>query len=634
MTRSLHQLRRLLLVCGVAAAVWAVALKWTGGFYFKVAGIAISSRNWQWPFEIAVFLVLAVLALAPFTGGLEELRREGEWCLRGPRYLWRHHRRTIPALAVVIVVVGFDLYQWLAASPLWLDEETISLNARDRSFTGLTGPLWLGQSAPLGWLMLLRGVIRILGTNEVALRLLPQIFALALLATAIWIGRRWLNLLGALTLAWLCAFSHWLSYYSFEVKQYTADACAALFLPALAVWILEGDGPSGRRRRTWLWWLTAATGLWLANGAVLVTPALAILLTLVLWRTDGRRAAVVFMAIGLVWFASFAVHYEWSAKYTLDSPYLEGYWAAWMPSPTLGVIGRLRWTLHQLRPLAPEAAGNTLWVTLWASAFAGFLFGRRRWLGATFALVPLSAFLFGATSLVPLTGRLALWMVPSLYVGVALLVDRAAHLSLEGLRGRRWWLVATGAAILVLGVRLSSNAYARAAPDLLHPVWLDTNHGTDDRSAVRWLIARHQPGDAILTTHMDWPAMWWYGLFDLGDSRVASGSLDDGTGLFEIGYADRGSGCRARELRETLRGRRRALLLLGFRDVPTGYDDFIVDRLGRLGVVTELKWFTGFSLAAVVDLTARPIPMALNQPVSHSAAALTGCVDVRPARRW
>ena len=57
------------------------------------------------------------------------------------------------------------------AAPLWLDEETIALNLRDRTIADLAGALWLGQSAPLGWLAIVHAVIGALGTSEMALRL-------------------------------------------------------------------------------------------------------------------------------------------------------------------------------------------------------------------------------------------------------------------------------------------------------------------------------------------------------------------------------------------------------------------------------------------------------------------------------
>ena len=58
------------------------------------------------------------------------------------------------------------LYQWLNARPLWLDEEMIALNLRDRSFPELAGRLWLDQSAPLGWLYLQRLIMLVFGASE------------------------------------------------------------------------------------------------------------------------------------------------------------------------------------------------------------------------------------------------------------------------------------------------------------------------------------------------------------------------------------------------------------------------------------------------------------------------------------
>ncbi len=57
-------------------------------------------------------------------------------------------------LLIAVAGAGIVLYQWMGARPLWLDEEMIALNFRDRSFAGLGGRLWLDQSAPLGWLAL------------------------------------------------------------------------------------------------------------------------------------------------------------------------------------------------------------------------------------------------------------------------------------------------------------------------------------------------------------------------------------------------------------------------------------------------------------------------------------------------
>jgi hypothetical protein len=629
--------RRILVTLGLLVGLWSAVLRYTHGFRLVIGHRALSSRNPWSALETALLIEFAAVALSPWAGGLAGLGEEWKWWSRLSGQIWRRYGQIMPALAVVVVVAAHEVHQWLGAAPLWLDEETIALNVRDRSFVGLADGLWLGQSTPFGWLILVRLVSRALGTSELALRLVPLFFGMALLVTALWVGRRWLGLLGAAALAWLCAFGHWLSHFVFEVKPYAADAFGALILPALVVWAIEADAPMTRRHRVAVWWVAAAVGLWLANGATLATPALAVLLVVAMWRLDGRPAALFTVIAGFVWLASFALHYELSGRYALTSPYLRAYWAPELPAASLGALGRVEWALGRLQPLAANPGGTDLWFSLWACAIAGYVLGRRRWLGLAFGSVPLAALVVGALGVVPLAERLVLWMVPALYVGVALLIDRAADVARSAFPQRRWVLAALAVGTLAIGVRLSQDVYDHGARDLLFTGALDSNHALDDRSAVRWLMARHTAGDAVMTTRLAWPAVWWYGDLPLGDPSVAGGMLGDGTRLYEIDYTPPGSDCRPSALADALQGSRRALLYVGFPDVPAAYDRFLFDRVNALGAITDIKRFAGLSLVIVVDLTGQGVPMALrDRPAipTRGEGALEGCVGVRPALRW
>jgi hypothetical protein len=629
--------RRTLVALGLLIGLWAALLPYTHGFRIVIGTLPISSRNAWSAFEAALLVELAALALSPWVGGLAGLREEGEWWSRLARETWRRYGQIIPAVAVVLLVVAYEIHRWLGAAPLWLDEETIALNVRDRSLTDLGGTLWLGQSAPLGWLILVGMVIRAVGTSELTLRLVPLFFGIALLATALWVGRRWFGLLGALTLAWLCGFSQWLSHFTWEAKHYTADAFGALMLPALVVFAIEAETPKARRQRVVAWWIAAAAGLWLSNGATLVTPALAALLIVATWRIDGRKAALFVLIVGCVWLVSFALHYALSGRYTLASPYLHAYWAPEMPAASLGPLGRAEWTLDRLPVLSGNPGGTDLWISFWASAAAGFVLGRRRWLGLAFGSVPLAGLVLGALGIVPLADRLALWMAPALYVGVALLVDRAADVGRHALPRRQWVLAALAAGTLVIGARLLRDVYDRGEGDLFSTGAFDSNHGLDDRSAVTWLMAHHAAGDVVMTTHLAWPAVWWYGHLSLADPSVAGAVLADGTRLDEIDYTAPGSDCRPNALGDALRGRRRALFYVGFPDVPIAYDTFLLDRVSALGTITDIKTFADLSVVVVVDLTGNGVRMALrDRPAipGRTAAALEGCVGVQPARRW
>ena len=60
------------------------------------------------------------------------------------------HRLWAYAIPVVIAAAGIGsrVHQWYFSRTLWLDEEMIFLNIRDRMFSELVGPLWLYQTAP------------------------------------------------------------------------------------------------------------------------------------------------------------------------------------------------------------------------------------------------------------------------------------------------------------------------------------------------------------------------------------------------------------------------------------------------------------------------------------------------------
>ena len=94
--------------------------------------------------------------------------------------------------------------EWQWGRMLWLDEEMIAINLRDRSMRELAGTLSLGQAAPYGWLVLQRTMLLAGGTGERTLRLIPLVFGMATLATASWSGRRWMTAAGALSLVFLC----------------------------------------------------------------------------------------------------------------------------------------------------------------------------------------------------------------------------------------------------------------------------------------------------------------------------------------------------------------------------------------------------------------------------------------------
>jgi hypothetical protein len=163
-----------------------------------------------------------------------------------------------------------------------------------------------------------------------------------------------------------------------------------------------------------------------------------------------------------------------------------------------------------------------------------------------------------------------------------------------------------------------------------------SKQGLDDRAAVQWLMRQRQPGDAIITTRLAWPAVWWYGNIAIDDDETAAGRLADGSVMYEVTHVAAGPACRRNQLRDAFKNRRRVLVYFGFQDVPRGFADLLLHSLEALGTVSSYSEFAALGRAAVVDLhapgadtVASQVPAAIDPTVT-----LAGCIGVAPALRW
>ena len=604
--------------------MWAGLVLVTGGFQFHVGPVFFSSRQPDNPLYIALAAAVASIASALYEGR-EGLVGEWTWWRRaasGVAAWTRSHRREFPRAVPAVLalfVIGVQVYRWTGAEPLWIDEEAIALTVREHSFAQMAGPVWLATTAPLGWLIAERAAILVGGAGEIVLRFIPMWFGAGTLLAAVWIGRRWLNLPGALVLVMLCAANRTMVLYWFEAKQYTADAFWALLLPALVVWAIEADDDRQRRRRAAGWWVTATIGQWLANGAAIVTPGCALVLIAASWRLH-RRAVWTIATLGLIWVAGALLHYEFAMRYTLNSAYLYDYWAASFPPRSVGPAGAVLWMFNRLPVLALNPVGTELWLVLWILALCGFAFASNRVLGAVFATVPFTAFALAGFRIVPLYGRFVLWIAPALAVGVGLAVDRAARVTFEGVRRRNVARLAVGVVVAAGVIRLCDDMVARGGGESFQLERPAFKQNLDDRAAVRWLMARRQPGDAILATKLAWPAIWWYGEVPIGTDAAAHGRMPDG-GAMDLVTPELDQDCTITPLLESLRGHRRVLVYVGFPDFPDGFPFRLLRRLNELGPITALQRFGKIGQAAVVDLSSDP-------------QTSSGCIAVQPAIPW
>ncbi len=564
---------------------------------------------------------------------------------------------TLTALAGAAVLI----YWTSTARPLWVDEEMLLLNVRDRGFSELAGALWLDQSAPLGWLALERLVLLTLGTGERAVRLLTVIFGTATLLTGAWIGRRWMSPFGATVLVLLCALGEWLVFFTLELKHYSADTFMALLLPALGAWALEssessqarswesprGDADPGFRRRVAVWWGVAALVQWFSNGALFITPLCGIALSIEAWRRRGWRVASWTALVGCVWLASFGLNYWLVLRHALGNSYLQNYWAFAFPPVSGAVSETLQALVVQFQSFALKPGGSSTTALFWLAAVGGFVFAiaTRRSLGILAATVPLSAAALAVFHIVPIFERLSLWVVPAVYLGIGLCADAAVWLASgkeDGQRDLRRRLAGLALAIApgVTATLVCINVLQRGEGALESRP--QSNYGLDDRSSVRWLLTTHRPGDVVLTTHYGLAAIWWYGGLNVAEPDRGK-ALPDGSPIFEVGHVPPGRDCARwhEQMNAVLNGRSRVIVYLGFRlnVEPPGFDNFVLQELGKRGGLVSYKQYAEDSRLAVFDLDRAPsetllVPGEAGVQAVQDPLAVTGCLAVRPARRW
>ena len=346
------------------------------------------------------------------------------------------------AVALVILTgAALRTVQYGAMASLSSDESALALNVIDRSWTELLlQPLMHYQVAPVGFLTLEKVAVEILGNNEAAFRLFPYLLSLASLPLFWRVAARYLGFSALLGAMIVFALSPTLILYGGMAKQYSGDITVTLLLLWTVLRCLEGSLTIARAA---LVGIAGGLALLLSHAAVLVAAGLGSLLLYEAWRSRNRTAPRVVVCAG--WAIGAAVlTYTSLATYSPEtSRYMDSFWRTdFVPRPWLGLSELLWIPTHLAEAITylvayvnspsslPEYALGAVYGVL---LLAGTVYLARR-NGRTAAVlgVPvLMAVAAAALGLLPLSGRVSLFIGPPLMVGC-----------FAGFDGFRTWLPA------------------------------------------------------------------------------------------------------------------------------------------------------------------------------------------------
>ena len=304
-------------------------------------------------------------------------------------------------------------------------------------------PLSSDQLAPVGFLVLERLVIRLIGGSDRALRLIPLFSGIVSLFLMRSVVRRLLKPRAAILALAIFALADDLTYYSSEIKQYSSDVAIAL---GLLLYVFVFDNSRARSCATFA--LLGCLAVWFSFPVVYVLAGAGSTLIVQSLSRRDQRASLAMIGVAIAWSASFAASYLFLSRIMVSK--YTGLWIFWgfaFPSRPFAFGASLNWLIRIFLNIFINPLGFNMPLGPWCSivlpaglfAIGCVALARENIAHLGLLLGPIIfAIAAGAARLYPFYGRLALWIAPFV------LFDRRERSRGDRRRQRRAFGIATG----------------------------------------------------------------------------------------------------------------------------------------------------------------------------------------------
>jgi hypothetical protein len=236
--------------------------------------------------------------------------------------VWRFVRQRPEA-----VVLGLGLFLrvavYVANRGMWLDELSLKANLVEHPVLDFSEPLAHDQLAPLAFLIVQRAIVKILGTSNYAMRLVPLCAGVTGLYLFASLARRILSRQAALVALVLFAVSDDLIHYSSEMKPYSVDLAVGLAITLAAALALANAHAA---RSTVVLAIAAIVAPWCSFASAFIIAGCGAALLLSCLRSHRFGAALAWVLVGMAWLASFLVSYAISHRLLRPDTTMYRFW--------------------------------------------------------------------------------------------------------------------------------------------------------------------------------------------------------------------------------------------------------------------------------------------------------------------
>jgi len=314
------------------------------------------------------------------------------------------------AWGMVVLGVALRVWQYLWNTGFWYDEAWVLMNIQDLSFVELAGALKHDQSAPLGYLWLLRALYVLGGLNEFLLRA-PSLIAVVLgMVLMLPLARRIVKPKAVPWVLVMLAASEYLIVFGSRTKPYTIDALGTILLLYTAI-RLKDSSPLK------FIVVIGAIGLglfWFSYPSCFVYGGAAVMCGLKLLRSRRWQDWAGYILINIIVAAGMYMMMHFTSQQRTNS--LQAYWAVRGFPMGWGIKQIIHWPLDAtfryfevaIRPIGLFACLTSVLaiVAMWRNKSKRFALG-------LLAMPLILNFVAGCLELYPFVGkRVTLYAVP------------------------------------------------------------------------------------------------------------------------------------------------------------------------------------------------------------------------------